>query len=62
MWKTREVPVLKGFGFVIEDLEEAQLQLQTLLSIRHVAPFRDDVQKFLSQLSDTADTLEMWVN
>jgi len=61
MWKTREIPVLKGFGFVIEDLEEAQLQLQTLLSIRHVAPFRDDVQKFLSQLSDTADTLEMWV-
>jgi dynein heavy chain, axonemal len=61
MWKTREIPVLKAFGYVIEELEEAQLQLQTLLSIRHVTPFRDDVQKFLTELSDTADTLEMWV-
>ena len=61
MWKNRDIPVLKAFGFVIEELEEAQLQLQSLLSIRHVAPFREDVQKFLTALSDTADTLEMWV-
>jgi dynein heavy chain len=61
VWKSRDIPVLKAFGFVIEELEEAQLQLQTLLSVRHVAPFREDVQKFLSLLSDTADTLEMWV-
>ena len=61
LWKNHDVPVLKAFGFVIEELEEAQLQLQTLLSIRHVAPFREEVQKFLSQLSDTADVLEMWV-
>ena len=61
VWKNRDVPVLKAFGFVIEELEEAQLQLQTLLSVRHVAPFRDDVQRFLAQLSDTADVLEMWV-
>lgn len=61
MWKSRDIPVLKAFGFVIEELEEAQLQLQTLLSIRHVSPFRDEVTKFLSLLSDTADTLEMWV-
>ncbi len=61
VWKSRDVPVLKAFGFVIEELEEAQLQLQSLLSVRHVAPFRDEVQKFLTSLSDTADTLEMWV-
>ena len=61
MWKNRDIPVLKAYGFVIEELEEAQLQLQSLLSIRHVSPFRDDVQKFLTTLSDTADTLEMWV-
>lgn len=61
VWKNRDVPVLKAFGFVIEELEEAQLSLQTLLSVRHVAPFRDDVQKFLTQLSDTTDVLEMWV-
>jgi dynein heavy chain len=61
MWKSRDVPVLKAYGVVIEDLEEAQLLLQTLLSVRHVAPFRGDVQKFLTMLSDTADTLELWV-
>eukprot|EP01041_Mallomonas_annulata_P002980 gene2980-5847_t len=61
IWKNRDIPVLKAFGFVIEELEEAQLQLQTLLSMRHVSPFRDEVQRFLSQLSDTSDTLEMWV-
>ena len=61
MWKGRDIPVLKAFGVVIEELEEAQLALQTLLSVRHVAPFRDEVQKFLTMLSDTADTLEMWV-
>jgi len=61
MWKSREIPVLKAFGYVIEELEEAQLVCQTLLSVRHVAPFREEVQKFLTMLSDTADTLEMWV-
>lgn len=61
IWKNRDVPVLRAFNVVIEELEEAQLQIQTLLSIRHVAPFRSDVQKFLTQLSDTSDTLEMWV-
>ena len=61
IWKNRDIPVLKAFGFVIEELEEAQLTLQSLLSVRHVAPFREEVQKFLTSLSDTADTLEMWV-
>ena len=28
MWKSRDIPVLKAFGVVIEDLEEAQLLLQ----------------------------------
>ena len=61
MWKSRNIPVLKAYGVVIEDLEEAQLLLQTLLSVRHVAPFREDVQRFLTMLSDTADILELWV-
>ncbi len=61
MWKSRDIPVLKAFGYVIEQLEEAQMTLQSLLSVRHVLPFKDEVQKFLTTLSDTADTLEMWV-
>lgn len=36
--------VYKAYGGTIEELEDAQLQLQTLLSMRHVTPFRDIVQ------------------
>ncbi|OQS05067.1 dynein heavy chain, outer arm [Thraustotheca clavata] len=60
-WKSRGIPVLKGFVVVIEELEEAQLQLQGMLSLRHVVPFRDLVQAKLTQLSETADVLELWV-
>ena len=60
-WKSRDVEVLQGFGMIIEELEEAQLALQTLLSMRHVTPFREEVQQKLTELSDTTDTLELWV-
>ena len=60
-WKSRKVPVLQGFGQVIEDLEDTQLALQTMLSMRHVTPFKEEVTFKLAQLSDTADTLERWV-
>ncbi|GMH97336.1 hypothetical protein TrST_g8180 [Triparma strigata] len=61
MWKDRGVQILLAFGAVIEDLEDAQLQLQTLLSMRHVAPFRSEVQDKLTELSNTTDELELWV-
>eukprot|EP00949_MAST-11_sp_MAST-11-sp1_P002825 g2825.t1 len=60
-WKTKKVPVLKGYNLVIEDLEESQLALQTMLSMRHVGPFKEQVAALLTQLSDTADTLELWL-
>ncbi|KAG2951559.1 Dynein gamma chain, flagellar outer arm [Phytophthora cactorum] len=59
-WRQRNVPVLKGYGQIIEDLEEGQLQLQAILSMRHVVFFKDRVQAKLAQLSDTADILELW--
>ncbi|KAL4171660.1 hypothetical protein KRP22_009750 [Phytophthora ramorum] len=59
-WRQRSVPVLKGYGQIIEDLEEGQLQLQAILSMRHVVFFKDRVQSKLAQLSDTADVLELW--
>ncbi|OWZ14140.1 Dynein heavy chain, partial [Phytophthora megakarya] len=59
-WRQRNVPVLKGYGQIIEDLEEGQLQLQAILSMRHVVFFKDRVQAKLAQLSDTADVLELW--
>ncbi|KAJ8610701.1 hypothetical protein CTAYLR_005659 [Chrysophaeum taylorii] len=60
-WKERDVPILLAFGQVIDDLEEAQLNLQSLLSMRHVGPFREAVASQLTTLSDTADTLELWI-
>ncbi|KAG9402276.1 hypothetical protein AC1031_006904 [Aphanomyces cochlioides] len=60
-WKSRTIPVLKGYGGVIEGLEDAQLQLQGMLSLRHVLPFKDAVQAKLTQLCDTSDVLELWI-
>lgn len=34
----------QAYGGTIEELEDGQLQLQTLLSMRHVTPFREMVQ------------------
>ena len=60
-WKERKIPVLKACGPIIEELEESQLQCQTMLTMRHVTPFRQEVAALLARLSDTADTLERWL-
>ena len=60
-WKARRVPVLRSTGFIIEELEESQLQCQTMLTMRHVKPFRAEVSALLTRLSDTTDTLERWL-
>ena len=60
-WKGRNVPILKAVVPVVEELEETQMNLQTMLSMRHVAPFRDVAQQKLEQLSDTSETLERWI-
>jgi hypothetical protein len=59
-WKARGVSIIVGVGGVVEELEEAQLNLQTMLSMRHVAVFREPCQEKLKELSDTAETLELW--
>ncbi|CAM9125412.1 unnamed protein product [Ectocarpus sp. 4 AP-2014] len=60
-WKGRGINVLKGTGTIVEELEEAQMNLQTMLSMRHVTPFREEAQNELQVLSDTSDTLERWL-
>jgi len=60
-WKARRIPVLRATGSIIEELEESQLQCQTMLTMRHVKPFRVEVQALLTRLSDTTDTLEQWL-
>jgi len=42
-------------------LEEAQMNLQGMLTMRHVTPFRERAQEQLQLLSETSDTLERWV-
>jgi len=59
-WKQRGVPVLQAIGVTVEELEEAQMQLQTMLTMRYVAFFRERAQEKLKQLSDTSETLELW--
>eukprot|EP01138_Halocafeteria_seosinensis_P007479 gb/GECG01007645.1/.p1 GENE.gb/GECG01007645.1/~~gb/GECG01007645.1/.p1 ORF type:complete len:3314 (+),score=514.53 gb/GECG01007645.1/:1-9942(+) len=59
-WKTRGVPILQRVPLIVEDLEEAQMNLQTMLTMRHVTPFKEEAQEQLKLLSDTSDTLELW--
>jgi dynein heavy chain len=60
-WKTKAVPILSGVVPIMEDLEDAQMNLQAMLTMRHVVPFRAEAQQLLASLSETSDTLERWV-
>ena len=55
------MPDAEAFGQVIEELEEAQTATCRRCSMRHVTPFREEVQFKLTELCDTTDTLELWV-
>jgi dynein heavy chain len=60
-WKGRNIPILQGTVAVMEGLEEAQMTLQGMLTMRHVTPFRERAQELLQRLSETSDTLERWM-
>ena len=60
-WKDRGVYILKATPLVMEELEESQMNLQTMLTMRHVTPFRPMAQDLLGSLSETSDILERWV-
>ena len=60
-WKTRDVPVLTKVVPVLEELEEAQMNCQTMLTMRHVDPFKDPITMLLTTLSDTYETAERWL-
>jgi len=60
-WRERDCCVLKGFAAIVEDLEESQLNCQGLLAMRHISPFKVEVSQILSQLSETGETLELWL-
>jgi dynein heavy chain, axonemal len=60
-WKGRNIQILLGTVAVMEELEEAQMNLQAYLTMRHVTPFRERAQELLQTLSDASDTLERWL-
>lgn len=60
-WKDRGINVLKATPIIMEELEESQMNLQTMLTMRHVAPFKALAQELLGSLCETSDTLELWV-
>ena len=60
-WKDRGIHVLKATPMIMEELEESQMILQTILTMRHVAPFRALAQDLLDSLCETSDILELWV-
>ena len=60
-WRGRNVQILQGTVAIMEELEEAQMNLQGMLTMRHVAPFRERAQELLSTLSETSETLERWM-
>jgi dynein heavy chain len=60
-WKDRGINVLKATGPIAEMLEDAEMNLQTMLTMRHVTPFREEAQEKLNQLSETTETLEKWM-
>jgi dynein heavy chain len=60
-WKARPVSTMRGVPMLLEELEEAQMELQTLLTMRHVTPYKQEVQDQLQLLSETTDTAELWL-
>lgn len=60
-WKDRNIYILKGTTLIMEELEECQMNLQTMFTVRHVSPFRALAQEVLSALCETSDTLELWL-
>jgi dynein heavy chain, axonemal len=61
MWKDRGIPVLIKVPPILEELEESQMNCQTMLTARHIAPFKEQVTALLTSLSDTTDNLELWL-
>ena len=60
-WKGRGLQILQGTTVTIEQLEEDQMNLQTMLTMRHVTPFKPQAVELLKTLSDTSETLELWL-
>jgi dynein heavy chain, axonemal len=59
-WKARPCEVLVGEKAVVDELDEDQMTIQTLLTSRHVKPFAEEAKASLKELSDAGDVLSQW--
>ena len=60
-WKDRGVPNLTAYGLLVDELDEAVMMVQTMLTMKAVAPFREVTQELLKTLSETADVIDRWL-
>ena len=71
-WTTREiafqeyasrpsVQTMTAVPVIVEELEEDQMALQQYLTSRYITPFKEPTQLLLKELSDTSETLELWL-
>ena len=52
---------MRGVPLLLEELEEAQMELQTLLTMRYCLPYKEEIQVQLQMLSETTETCELWL-
>jgi len=60
-WKDRGVPNVTTYGVLVDELDEAVMIVQTMLTMKAVKPFREATQELLKTLSETADVLDRWI-
>eukprot|EP00961_Rhodomonas_salina_P127538 1719822-Rhodomonas_salina.8 len=62
-FKTKGPVILqaKELGEIMEQLEESQMSLGSMASNRYSAPFREEVQEWIVQLSTVSDVVEQWM-
>ena len=62
-YKTRGPVILKSSDTaeLIEKLEDSQMQLGSMATNRYSAPFREEVQSWIVQLSTVSEIVEQWL-
>ena len=60
-WKGRGIQVLLGVVAIMEELDEAAMNLQAMLTMRHVTPFREWATELLKTLSEAGECIEKWL-
>lgn len=56
-----QVPLLRTDEELIETLEDNQVQLQSLMSSKHIAHFMDEVSSWQSKLSVADSVISIWL-